>query len=218
MEFAGRRPRARRPLSQCFRAAERRSNDSAGRRNEQLVAARPLSERSIVFERCEGCWICPEAAVRAVPGRLLLLCLLLRSSWLTAEGGREIGAAGVLHRRGGRAAVAVSVGVAGGVPEHSSRAARSDCPRLLAGTRSGRLPTVGRMAQSRLLGHAGLLAASRQRGHAVGADLVAAFRAEQRPLASVRHGRSSGKPATPRSTCRGPCCDCFARDGAGCAA
>jgi hypothetical protein len=29
---------------------------------------------------------------------------------------------------------------------------------------------------------------------------------------------NSGKPATPRSTCRGPCCDCFARDGAGCAA
>jgi hypothetical protein len=31
-----------------------------------------------------------------VPGRLLLLCLLLRSSWLTVERGREIGAAGVL--------------------------------------------------------------------------------------------------------------------------
>jgi hypothetical protein len=37
-----------------------------------------------------------------VPGRLLLLCLLLRSSWLTVEGGREIGAAGVLRRQGGR--------------------------------------------------------------------------------------------------------------------
>jgi hypothetical protein len=51
-----------------------------------------------------------------VPARLLLLCLLLRSSWLTVEGGRQIGAAGVLHGRGGRAAVAVSVGVAVGVP------------------------------------------------------------------------------------------------------
>ena len=51
-----------------------------------------------------------------MPARLLLLCLLLRSSWLTVEGGRQVGAAGVLHRRGGRAAVAVSVGVAGGVP------------------------------------------------------------------------------------------------------
>jgi hypothetical protein len=52
-----------------------------------------------------------------MPGRLLLLCLLLRSSWLTVEGAREIGAAGVLHRRGGRAAVAVPTGVAGGVPQ-----------------------------------------------------------------------------------------------------
>jgi hypothetical protein len=47
-----------------------------------------------------------------VPARLLFLCLLLRSSWLTVEGGRQIGAARVLHRRGGRAAVAVSVGMA----------------------------------------------------------------------------------------------------------
>jgi hypothetical protein len=37
-------------------------------------------------------------------------CLLFRSSWLTVEGDRHVGAAGVLHRRGGRAAVAVSVG------------------------------------------------------------------------------------------------------------
>jgi hypothetical protein len=56
-----------------------------------------------------------------VPGRLLLLCLLLRSSWLTVEGGRHIGAAAVLDRLGGRAAVAVSVGVVVGVPEQSSR-------------------------------------------------------------------------------------------------
>jgi hypothetical protein len=42
--------------------------------------------------------------------RLLLLCLLLRTLWLTVEGGRH-GAAGVLHRRGGRAALAVSVSV-----------------------------------------------------------------------------------------------------------
>ena len=48
----------------------------------------------------DGC-ITPDAAVRAVPARLLLLCLLLRSSWLTVEGGRQIGAAGVLYRRGG---------------------------------------------------------------------------------------------------------------------
>jgi hypothetical protein len=44
----------------------------------------------------------PEAAVPAVPARLLLLCLLLRSSWLTMEDDRQIGAAGLLHRRGER--------------------------------------------------------------------------------------------------------------------
>jgi hypothetical protein len=44
-----------------------------------------------------------------MPARLLLLCLLFRSSWLTVGGDRHVGAAGVLHRRGGRAAVAVSV-------------------------------------------------------------------------------------------------------------
>jgi hypothetical protein len=59
---------------------------------------------------------CPEAAVRAVPWRLLLSCLLLGSPSQTVEGGRQVGAAGLLHRRGGRAALAVSVGVAVGVP------------------------------------------------------------------------------------------------------
>ena len=44
------------------------------------------------------------------------MCLLLRSSWLTVEGGRQIGAAGVLHRRGGPAASAVSVSAAAAVP------------------------------------------------------------------------------------------------------
>jgi hypothetical protein len=68
---------------------------------------------------------CPEAAVRAVPARLLLSCLLLRSSWLTVEGDRHFGAAGVLRRRGGRAAVAVRVGVAGRVPERKGYSARS---------------------------------------------------------------------------------------------
>jgi len=45
---------------------------------------------------------CPEAAVRAVPARLLLLCLLFRSSWLTVEGDRDFGAAGVPPRPGSR--------------------------------------------------------------------------------------------------------------------
>jgi hypothetical protein len=68
---------------------------------------------------------CPEAAVRAVPARLLLSCLLFRSSWLTMEGDRHFGAAAVLRRRGGRAAVAVRVGVAGRVPERKGYSARS---------------------------------------------------------------------------------------------
>jgi hypothetical protein len=34
-----------------------------------------------------------------MPARLLLLCVLLGSSWLTVDGDRHAGAAGVLHRR-----------------------------------------------------------------------------------------------------------------------
>jgi hypothetical protein len=60
-----------------------------------------------------------------MPARLLLLYVLFRSSWLTVEGDRHVGAATALHRRGGRAAVAVSVGVAGGVPNRQ----RSEPPR-----------------------------------------------------------------------------------------
>jgi hypothetical protein len=37
------------------------------------------------------------------------------------EGDPQVGAARVLHRQGGRAAVAVSVGVAGGVPDQQRR-------------------------------------------------------------------------------------------------
>ena len=43
------------------------------------------------------------------------------------EGGRHR-AAGVPHRRGGGAALAVSVGVAGGVPMRQPDAARVGCP------------------------------------------------------------------------------------------
>jgi hypothetical protein len=42
------------------------------------------------------------------------------------------------------------------------------------------------------------VAASRKSGRAVGADLVAAFRAEQRPLGGVPGSRRSGKSVTPR--------------------
>lgn len=60
-----------------------------------------------------------------MPARLLLLCLLFRGSWLTVVGDRHVGAAGVLHRRGGRAALAVRVGVAPGIPEGNRYSAQS---------------------------------------------------------------------------------------------
>jgi len=49
----------------------------------------------------------------------------------------HVGGAGVLHRRGGRAAVAVRIGVAGGVPIHKSRGAPSAWPGLLLALQSG---------------------------------------------------------------------------------
>ena len=61
------------------------------------------------------CSSTPDAAVRAVPPRLLLLCLLLRGSWLMVDGGPQIGATGMLYRRGVGAVVGVAVGVAVGV-------------------------------------------------------------------------------------------------------
>jgi hypothetical protein len=67
----------------------------------------------------------PKSAVPPVPARLLLLCLLFRSSWRRVEGDRHVGAAGVLRRPGGRAVLAARVGVAPGVPKRLSRASRS---------------------------------------------------------------------------------------------
>jgi hypothetical protein len=94
----------------CPKAVTRR-----GRSGLRITA--PLhQERRCRRRGSRGC-ITPDAVARPVPARLLLLCLLLRSSWLTVEGGRQIGAARVLHRRGGRAVVAVSVDVAVGVPK-----------------------------------------------------------------------------------------------------
>ena len=100
---AERAANARRPI-RAQQGSRRRDRDAP--REGRAGVERPGGRRRIT----------PGAAVRVVPGRLLLLCLLLRSSSLTVEGGRQIGAAGVLHRRGGRAAMAVSVGVAVGVP------------------------------------------------------------------------------------------------------
>ena len=84
-----------------------------------------------------------------MPARLLLVCLLFRSSWLTVEGGSQIGAAGVLHRRGGRAAVAVSVGVAVGVPILKPRVPRIGAVVLLLRQRAavGAGPSRARAAR-----------------------------------------------------------------------
>jgi hypothetical protein len=102
------------------------------------TGARPArgSRPAFVLARAPGPrrrgWLCPKAAVRAMPARLLLLCLLFRSSWLTVEGDRHVGAAGVLHRRDGRAAVAVRVGVADGVPNQERSSARAALLHRLA--------------------------------------------------------------------------------------
>ena len=54
--------------------------------------------------------------------------LATQEFWLTVEGGRQVGAAKVLLRQGGRAAVAASVRVAVGVPWQVSRPRRSPLP------------------------------------------------------------------------------------------
>jgi hypothetical protein len=49
-------------------------------------------------------------------GETAVLVLAVQEFVANGRGRHHVGAAGVLHRRGGRAAVAVRVGVAGGVP------------------------------------------------------------------------------------------------------
>ncbi len=71
----------------------------------------------------------PGAAVRVVPGRLPLLCLPLRSSWLTVEGGRgrrrrSAASPGRTGRRGRVGSVAV------GVPKRKCQSARCGRTRL----------------------------------------------------------------------------------------
>ena len=86
-----------------------------------------------------GCYSStPDAAVRAVPARVLLSCLLFRSSWLTVEGDRHFGAAGVLHRPGARAAVTVRVDVAPSVPMQQRRTVRSRQLRRPQGSPKGK--------------------------------------------------------------------------------
>ena len=91
-------------------AGHARGAEAAERRPRGRPSAAGFHQFGPCLRRGSGGCLCPKSSVRAVPPRLLLLCLLLRSSWLTVEGGRH-GAVGVRHRRGGRAALAVSVSV-----------------------------------------------------------------------------------------------------------
>jgi hypothetical protein len=76
---------------------------------------------------------CPKAAVRAMSARLLLLCLLFRSSWLTVEGGRG--------RRRHSAASPGRTGSRGRVGRRgwwrSTAGVSSDLPRAAASRESG---------------------------------------------------------------------------------
>jgi hypothetical protein len=81
------------PSSELASCGRRPTTDS----DQRTYGAWPRSTLSSSFRsrsvssarsRCRDCCSTPGGAVRVVLGRLLLLCLLLRSSWLTVEGGR----------------------------------------------------------------------------------------------------------------------------------
>src|ERR1035438_9064798 len=97
------------PPDACSRAAGQLTRRDArllqSPRSGSLVrAGSQAAEIAQDGQRGASCWFCPKVAVRAVPARLLLLCLLLRSCSLTVDGSRHSGAAGGLHRRGRRVA------------------------------------------------------------------------------------------------------------------
>ncbi len=75
-------------------------------------------------------------------GAVEAAALVLAIQEFVASGGgrRQVGAARVLHRRGGGSALAVSVGVAVGVPKEQRPRARSTCSRLVRLARSGSEP------------------------------------------------------------------------------
>ena len=150
------------------------SDGRAGKRchaRADAAAARTAKPRATRHERRlsrAGQWshaLCREAYCSSTPeqsGRCRRGCCscapLLRSWWLAAEGGRQVGAARVRHRRGGGAAVAVSVGAAGGVPLQNSRAVGHATSGLLllgelSSATSGSLTVALRAAASELRGH-----------------------------------------------------------------
>jgi len=95
-------------------------------------------------QRGASCWFCPKAAVRAMSARLLLLCLLFRSSWLTVTGGRgrrrhsaaspgRTGSRGRVGRRGWwRSEARASVRELGSIETSALRESRSSAPARVA--------------------------------------------------------------------------------------
>ncbi len=110
------------PATRPFANAQR----TLSRASDVLLArdARRTSSTGSDLHSCLGVYgsqrgrrdsLCPIAAVLAIPGRLLLLCLLLRSSWLTmTAAARSRGQSAASPGR--TAPVAEAVGVAGGAP------------------------------------------------------------------------------------------------------
>ena len=105
IQCAAARPRCRRTGepraclgSQLISFCRDSRSSTSGRRTTSTIIGRSLpsvSRRPAGPTSMRGS-LCPEAAVRAVPARLLLSCLLFRSSWLTVtvDGDRHFGAAG----------------------------------------------------------------------------------------------------------------------------
>jgi hypothetical protein len=104
-----------------FRSGRGRPRRRRGARfRDRLLAAAEVADaapatalrpKGRCCERLRRCPDCPKSAARAVLPMLMLLCLLLRSSWLTLEGGphgRRWSPAS--PKRTGRLAVSVSVG------------------------------------------------------------------------------------------------------------
>ena len=121
------RPREGRPRRR--RGARSRGRPPAARRVTDAAPATALRPEGPCSAGVRRCRDCPIAVLRAMPAKLPLLCLLLRSSWLAVEGDRRVGAVGGPHRRGGRAAVAVRVGVAAGVAHQQSGSVPGGLPQ-----------------------------------------------------------------------------------------
>jgi hypothetical protein len=126
--------------------------------------------------------------------RLLLMCLLLRSSWLTVEGDRQVGAAGVLIARADGQPWPCRFGVAGGVPKRPCDRDGADCPS--APMQASQIRPL--LARYRVVGPALL-----ERHEVVAKDEYQHSRRDWQVAVSVRGCRSRHESeAGPRATCR----------------